>query len=184
MRRYEQDMSNIESPCCMRIRGLGRQCECPTQKWRPRHKHGKGLSHVEYYHLRRPRRARALDKGRRPRRDDRRGALGHLRLRRRRSRGAGCRRVDPCRQMRLRVRRHRVRPAEEARSAGRRLRRRRGLEDDQALGRPQEEERPQRRGVPGPHAVGRQRRGGVGSRRRVRGGPRPGPAPSTTPART
>ena len=34
----------------------------------------RGLSHVEYCHLRRPRRARAIHKGRRPRRDDRRGA--------------------------------------------------------------------------------------------------------------
>lgn len=167
----------------MRIRGLGRQCECPTQKWRPRHKHGKGLSHVEYYHLRRPRRARAIHKGRRPRRDDRRGPLGHFRLRRGSRRRVG-EVAGPCREMRLRVRRHRVRPAEEARSAGRRLRRRRGLEDDQAPGRPQEEERPQRRGVPGPHAVGGQRRGGCGFPTTGARRPATCPAPSTTPART
>ncbi len=167
----------------MRIRGLGRQCECLIQKWRPRHKHGKGLSHVEYYHLRRPRRARAVHKGRRPRRDDRRGPLGHLRLRRRRGRGLGVVR-RPVRQMRLRVGRHRVRPAEEAVLDGNRLRRRRGVQDDQAQRRQAEEERPQRRGVPGAHAVGGQRRGGVGppttgARRRATWCAR-----WTTPART
>ena len=166
----------------MRIRGLGRQCECLIQKWRPRHKHGKGLSHVEYYHLRRPRRARAIHKGRRPRRDDRRGQNGRLRLRRRRGRRVGGI-PRPCREVRLRVGRDRVRPAEEARGAGRRLRRRRGAQDDQAQRRQAEEERPKRRGVPGPHAVGGQRRGGAGARRRVRGGARPG-ARWTTPART
>ena len=40
--------------------------------------------------------------------------------------------LDPAAKCVLRVRRDRVRPAEEARGAGRRLRRRRGFEDDQA----------------------------------------------------
>ena len=50
---------------------------------------------------------------------------------------------------------------------------RRRLEDDQAQRGQAQEERPQRRRVPRPHAVGRQRGRGVGPRRRVRGRPRP-----------
>ena len=39
----------------MQSRGLGRQWRVSdSNRWRPRHKHGKGLSHVEYYHLRWP----------------------------------------------------------------------------------------------------------------------------------
>ena len=75
--------------------------------------------------------ARALDKGRRPRRDDRRGPLGHSPSPYDAAAVAewvGSPR--PCREVRLRVGRDRVRPAEEAHGAGRRLRRRRGLEDD------------------------------------------------------
>ncbi len=48
-----------------------------------------GGSHARYYHLRRPRRPRPLDKGSLPRRHDRGGALRDLRLRRRGSRGVG-----------------------------------------------------------------------------------------------
>ena len=101
-------------------------------------------------------------------------ALGHLRLRRRRGRRAGC---GPSTRAAKCVYESGVTGFDLQKrlaALGDRLRRRRGVQDDQAPGRPQEEERPQRRGVPGPHAVGGQRRGGVGSRRRVRGGPRPG----------
>lgn len=56
---------------------------------------------------------------------------------------------------------------------GGRVRGRRRLEDDQAQRGQAQEERPQRRRVPRPHAVGRQRGRGVGPRRRVRGRPRP-----------
>ena len=76
-------------------------------------------------------------------------------------------------QVRVRVRGHGVRPAEEALRPGGRLRGRRRLEDDQAQRGQAQEERPQRRRVPRPHAVGRQRGRGVGPRRRVRGRPRP-----------
>ena len=68
---------------------------------------------------------------------------------------------------------HGLRPAEEAFRLGGRLRGRRRLEDDQAQRGQAQEERPQRRRVPRPHAVGRQRGRGVGPRRRVRGRPRP-----------
>ena len=114
----------------MTFRGLGRQWKVSNQPRRPRRTHGRG-SHDECYHFCRPGRARALDQGGRARCHDRRGQIRDLRLRRGR-RG----RMDPVHrprgQMRLRVRRHRLRPAEEARRPGRRLRHRRGVQDDEA----------------------------------------------------
>ena len=81
--------------------------------------------------------------------------------------------VDPRARCVYGVRGHGVRPPEEALRPGCRLRGRRRLEDDQAQRGQAQEERPQRRRVPRPHAVGRQRGRGVGPRRRVRGRPRP-----------
>ena len=163
----------------MTFRGLGRQWKVSSRPWRPRHTHGRG-SHDECYHFCRPGRTCALDQGGRARRRDRRGQIRDLRLRCLR-RG----RVDPVHrprgQMRIRVGRDRVRPAEEALLPGRRLRRRRGVQDDQAQRRQAEEERPQRRGVPGQDALGGQHRRGVGARRRVRGRPRPGARPGRRP---
>ena len=113
----------------MRIRGLGRQCECLIQKWR-RHKHGKRLSHVEIL----PSSASTCTrdrKGRRPRRDDRRGPLGHLRLRRGGRRRMG-RILDPAAKCVYESGVTRFDLQKKAHGAGRRLRRRRGLEDDRS----------------------------------------------------
>ena len=94
-----------------------------SNRWRPRLKHGKGLSHVNATFVGLDVHAqsiKAVALG-----SDRRNQIGTFAYD-----GGKSRRVvgsRPCREVRLRVRRHRVRPAEEAHGAGRRLRRRRGL---------------------------------------------------------
>ncbi len=166
----------------MTFRGLGRQWKVSSRPWRPRHTHGRG-SHDECYHFRRPGRTCALDQGGRARRRDRRGQIRDLRLRCLR-RG----RVDPVHrprgQMRIRVGRDRVRPAEEALLPGRRLRHRRGVQDDKARRRQAQEERSQRRRVPGQDALGGQHRRGVGAPTTSARPPATWRAPWTTPGRT
>ena len=65
-RRYEQDIKTLRAPAACNSRGLGRQWRVSdSNRWRPRHKHGKGASAVNttiFVGLD----VHALDKGRRP----------------------------------------------------------------------------------------------------------------------
>ena len=128
----------------------------------------KGLRDEQCYHFRRARRARQVGEGLRVRPGNGRDRQEILRARAGRDRLLG-RVAAPARQMRLRVGRDGLPPLPRAERDGRRLRRRRRVQDAQARRRPGPQDRQARRAVPrGAARAGRGHRG-ARARSRVRG---------------
>ena len=147
-----------------------------------RHNAKRGAHNDPVCHIDRPRRTRPVHRSLRLRPDDRGGDARVVPLRpsRRRRVGALVRRA----QGGLRVRRDGVPPLPRAAGARAGLRRGRGLQDAEAGRRPQAEDRPARRGVPGEAARHPERGGGGRARRGVRGTAATCRARSRTRART
>ena len=169
-RRYEKAIEGKASPRHTGSRAGREQWLCIVNLRCRRTARMGGGSHDLYY-LHRPRRTRALRLSMRLRPVHRRGGPEEVRHRRRRDRGVDPGLREP--QGGLRERPDWLRPVPRAARAGRRLRRGRRLEDAEAVGREEAQERQARRRLPGAPARHAEHHRGVGASRRGGGRPRP-----------